>query len=155
MGPTWGPPGSCRPQMGPINLAIRGYAITFYHQQRNIQSSMQRTSDVINKSVSWCHDYKNVNYNATKPSRTHRVYIKCGNCILRRDGSVAVDTATRHHNDVTWAMASQITSNWDIYSNHQQLDCLFSCFLANIKNQDSAIRKLFKEVSPIAGGFTS
>ena len=23
MGPTWGPPGSCRPQMGPMNLAIR------------------------------------------------------------------------------------------------------------------------------------
>ena len=23
MGPTWGPPGSCRPQMGPVNLAIR------------------------------------------------------------------------------------------------------------------------------------
>ena len=24
MGPTWGPAGSCRPQMGPMNLAIRG-----------------------------------------------------------------------------------------------------------------------------------
>ena len=24
MGPTWGPPGSCRPQMGPMNFAIRG-----------------------------------------------------------------------------------------------------------------------------------
>ena len=24
MGPPWGPPGSCRPQMGPMNLAIRG-----------------------------------------------------------------------------------------------------------------------------------
>ena len=24
MGPIWGPPGSCRPQMGPMNLAIRG-----------------------------------------------------------------------------------------------------------------------------------
>ena len=23
IGPTWGPPGSCRPQMGPMNLAIR------------------------------------------------------------------------------------------------------------------------------------
>ena len=23
MGPTWGPPGSCRPQMGPMKLAIR------------------------------------------------------------------------------------------------------------------------------------
>ena len=23
MGPTWGPPGSCRTQMGPMNLAIR------------------------------------------------------------------------------------------------------------------------------------
>ena len=23
MGPTWGPPGSCRPQMGPMNLVIR------------------------------------------------------------------------------------------------------------------------------------
>ena len=23
MGPTWGPPGSCRPQMGPMNLALR------------------------------------------------------------------------------------------------------------------------------------
>ena len=23
MGPTWGPPGSCQPQMGPMNLAIR------------------------------------------------------------------------------------------------------------------------------------
>ena len=22
MGPTWGPPGSCRPQMGPMNLAV-------------------------------------------------------------------------------------------------------------------------------------
>ena len=28
MRPTWGPPGSCRPQMGPINLAIRGYIAT-------------------------------------------------------------------------------------------------------------------------------
>ena len=26
MGPTWGPPRSCRPQMGPMNLAIRGIA---------------------------------------------------------------------------------------------------------------------------------
>ena len=25
MRPTWGPPGSCRPQMGPMNLAIRVY----------------------------------------------------------------------------------------------------------------------------------
>ena len=25
MGPAWGPPGSCRPQMGPMNLAIRGH----------------------------------------------------------------------------------------------------------------------------------
>ena len=24
MGPTWGPPGSCRPQMGPMDLVIRG-----------------------------------------------------------------------------------------------------------------------------------
>ena len=31
MGPTWGPPGSCRPQMGPIlapmNLSIRDYTL--------------------------------------------------------------------------------------------------------------------------------
>ena len=25
MGPTWGPPGSSRPQMGPMNVAIRGF----------------------------------------------------------------------------------------------------------------------------------
>ena len=25
MGPTWGPPGSCRPQMGPMYLALRDY----------------------------------------------------------------------------------------------------------------------------------
>ena len=38
MGPTWGPPGSCRPQMGPmlagpVNLAIRaafGYASVWF-----------------------------------------------------------------------------------------------------------------------------
>ena len=29
MGPTWGPPGSCRSQVGPMNLAIWGRALMF------------------------------------------------------------------------------------------------------------------------------
>ena len=31
MGPTWGPPGSCGPHVGPINFAIR--VIKFYYNQ--------------------------------------------------------------------------------------------------------------------------
>ena len=27
MGPAWGPPGSCRPQVGPMNLAILDYVV--------------------------------------------------------------------------------------------------------------------------------
>ena len=34
MGPTWDPPGSCRPQMGPMNLAIRDISRRCHRQDR-------------------------------------------------------------------------------------------------------------------------
>ena len=43
IGPTWGPPGSCRPQMGPMNLVIRDTTVTVTSEWKyNIYSMQMR-----------------------------------------------------------------------------------------------------------------
>ena len=44
MWPTWGPPGSCRPQVGPMNLAIRGIKIQFSRQKMNFKPFSTKSS---------------------------------------------------------------------------------------------------------------
>ena len=41
LGPTWGPPGSYRPQMGPMNLAIRAFT-GFYGEMLNNRALLYR-----------------------------------------------------------------------------------------------------------------